>query len=160
MRFTVISFLLFLLLFLFPCHNFLSWFLTTFSFLIPYHRFPSPLLLSFSNPPFLLSSLSCSPVQQCCGSGSVGSVCFGPPGSFCQMYGSCSVSFYHQAKVVRKQPWILLFCSFFMTFFPLKNYVNEASCRLEGHWQIAGTGSVPKCHGSATLFLPSHSCLS
>ncbi len=41
---------------------------------------------------------------RCCGSGSVGSVCFGPPGSrsgsINQMYGSDSL--YNQTKIVRK----------------------------------------------------------
>jgi hypothetical protein len=48
---------------------------------------------------------------------------FGPPGSgsisTCQRYGSrsgsCSGSFYHHAKIVRK-PWFLLFCDSFLLF--------------------------------------------
>jgi hypothetical protein len=41
-------------------------------------------------------------VNQCCGSesGFTGSICFGPPGSISQRYGS--LSFYHRAKIVRK----------------------------------------------------------
>jgi hypothetical protein len=42
--------------------------------------------------------------QQCCGSGSVGSICFWASpgsGSISQRYGSGSGSFYHQAKIVR-----------------------------------------------------------
>jgi hypothetical protein len=42
---------------------------------------------------------------QCCGSGPVGSICFGPPGSesdASQRHGSTSGYFYHQAKIVKK----------------------------------------------------------
>jgi hypothetical protein len=74
-----------------------------------------------------------------------------------------------------------MFWDFYKTFLSLKNYVNVASnrkkqitslkkkirCRLEGHCRkqqdsdpdplpevrIRGSGSVPKCHGSATLVL-------
>jgi hypothetical protein len=45
-------------------------------------------------------------VRQCCGSESIGSICFGPSGSgsesFGQRHGSGSGFFYHQAKIVRK----------------------------------------------------------
>jgi hypothetical protein len=41
--------------------------------------------------------------RQCCGSGSVVSVCFfGSSGSISTSYGSGSGSFYHQPKIVRK----------------------------------------------------------
>ncbi len=58
------------------------------------------------------------PYSQCCESGSVGSICFGPPGSG---------SFYHQEKNSKKKPWFLLFCDFFMTSVSLKNDVNVTS---------------------------------
>jgi hypothetical protein len=44
------------------------------------------------------------------GSGSVGSICFGPPGfafgSISQRYGSGFGSFYHRAKIVRKTSFL------------------------------------------------------
>ncbi len=92
---------------------------------------------------------SSHPCHQCCGSGSVGSVCFGPPGSG---------SFYHQAKIVRKTliP-TLLWLSF--DFLSLKNDVNVPSkrdklvfrWRLEGQsmMKIAGSGSISQRHVSA-----------
>ena len=44
---------------------------------------------------------------------------FGPlrSGSISQRYGSGSGSFYHQAKIVIKKTWFLLFCDFFWTFY-------------------------------------------
>ncbi len=83
-------------------------------------------------------------------------------------YGFGSGSFYHQAKIVRK-PWFQLFCDFLMTFLSLKNDVNVAwknntpgkqknflensriRIRCYSNIRIRGSGSVPQCHGFATL---------
>ncbi len=96
---------------------------------------------------------------------------FKPPGSgsgpVSQRYESGSRSFYHQAKIVRK-PWFLLLWDFFMTFYLWKimlMYRRKLICRktfcwrLEGEWHkeqdpdplVRGTGSVPNISGSATL---------
>ncbi len=73
-------------------------------------------------------------------------------------------------------PWFLLFCDFFMTFFLwkklckcmyLQKVIRKKTWRFEGHWRkkqdpdqsevgIRGSGSVPKCHGSATLVCVVH----
>ncbi len=96
--------------------------------------------------------------QQCCGSESVGSVCFWASRIrySSTKYGSGSVSgsgsFYHYAKILRKTliPVVLLFL---FDVLSLKNYVNvpvaskskkrknvgkkNFSCHLEGNWQIS-----------------------
>ncbi len=58
-------------------------------------------------------------LKQCCGSGSVGSICFWPPrsGSISQRYGSRSRSgsFYPPAIIITKT--LIIFCDFFMTFY-------------------------------------------
>ncbi len=110
-----------------------------------------------------------------------GRYAFGPHGSgsistYEVRYGSGSRSFYDQAKIVRKTliPTVLWLPYDFLS---LKNDVNDFEkqvifcCHLEGHWQkyqdpdpnpdplVRGTvrirgsrsGSVSKCHGSATL---------
>ncbi len=74
--------------------------------------------------------------KHCCGSesGSVGSVCFGPPGSgsINQRHGSGFGSFYHQTKIVRKSliPTVLLLLFYFLS---LKNdlYVPSKSNKQE-----------------------------
>ncbi len=94
---------------------------------------------------------------QCCGSGSVGPYIFGRP-------GSGSVSFYHQAKIVRKIliPTVLLLL---FDFLSLKKDVNVPSKRnkqknlisfLLASWRsmttkIGGStsGSISQSHGSA-----------
>ncbi len=79
-------------------------------------------------------------------------------GSLCQRYGSGS--FYHQAKIVRKTliPTVLLLL---YSFLSLKNdimYLQKVIGKnnfLMTSWRsltkIAGSGSAPKFHGSATL---------
>ncbi len=93
-------------------------------------------------------------------------------GSVSQRYrsGSWSGSFYHQAKIVRKTliPYVLWLL---FDFLSLKNDVNapfkkicffgvlkvndkDSRIRIRIHWSeawIRGSGSTPKCHGSATL---------
>ncbi len=72
---------------------------------------------------------------------------FGPPGSgsVSKRYGSGSGSGYHQAKILRKT-LIRTVLWFLYGFLSLKNDVNVAS-----EVQTRGSGSVPRCHGSATL---------
>jgi hypothetical protein len=73
---------------------------------------------------------------------------FGPPGSgsVSQSYGS----FYHQAKLVRKTsvPTVSWFLNDLLS---LKNDVNVPP---KSNKQKILSGSVPKCHGSATLLVP------
>jgi hypothetical protein len=74
---------------------------------------------------------------------------FGPPGSrsVIQIYGSGS--FYHQAKILRKTSIpTVLWLDFIMT--SLKTNVNVTS-KSNKHKTNPGSGSVPKCQGSATL---------
>ncbi len=113
-------------------------------------------------------------INQCCGSGPGGSICFGPPGSgsVCQKYGYGS--FYHQAKTVRKPliPNVLwLFYDFFTSInvpsksikqknldkvfvgiLKVKEENNRSRIRIQWseEW-IHGSGSVPTFHGSRTL---------
>ncbi len=100
---------------------------------------------------------------------------FGPPGSgsISRMYGSGSGSLYHQPKIVRKTLIPSTFLILHFDFLSLKNDVNVPSkvisrktffilvywWRLERSMtKIAGSGlqsgSIPKCHGSATLPFP------
>jgi hypothetical protein len=75
-------------------------------------------------------------------------------GSFSQKYRSGS--FYHQAKIVRKTmtPTVLLL---FYDFLSVKNEndvpskSNKQKKSSRSLTKIAGSGSAPKCHGSATL---------
>ncbi len=102
------------------------------------------------------------PPPQCCGSESgSGFTCFGPPGS-----GSGSGSFYHSAKIVRKNListvlWLLF------DFLPFKNDVKVpsksnvqknfvkkiifwlASCRSMMKIEGSGSASINQRHGSA-----------
>jgi hypothetical protein len=86
---------------------------------------------------------------------------FGPAGSGSvnQRYGSGSgsESFYQQER----KPWFLLFCFFFFDFLSWKKDVNvpsksnkfgvlKVNDENKMSW-IRRSGSVPKCHGSATL---------
>ncbi len=114
-------------------------------------------------------------INQCCGSGSTGSTCFGPPGSgsTSQRYGSGSGSFYHYAKIVLINIESYYFVTLF-DFLSLKNDVNVPSkvisrkncvkklvfCwHLEGQWRKeqdsdqgsgseSGSGSISLRHGS------------
>jgi hypothetical protein len=95
------------------------------------------------------------PWIQCC------AYVFGPPGSVSQRSGSGS--FYHQAKIVRKTFWILLFCDFFITMYMyLQKVISRKLLLASGRsrTEIAGSearsigqrcGSVPKYHWSTTL---------
>ncbi len=93
---------------------------------------------------------------------------FGPPGSvsgfISQRYVSGSGSFYHQAKIVRKTLIPTAVTSLWLFIF--KNDLNVPSKSkkqksykkhsfLLASWRSmtkkAGSGSTPKCHGSATL---------
>ncbi len=128
---------------------------------------------------FVLSTRDSCPGYQCCGSGSesgsTGSTCFRPhgSGSISHRYrsGSGSEFFYHQAKIVRKTliPTACFVTSFWLFIFEndvnvpsksnkQKNFFFKISfllvswrCMTKTAGSRSGSGSTPKCHGSATL---------
>jgi hypothetical protein len=72
------------------------------------------------------------------------------PGSTSQRYGSGSGSFYHHAKIVRKNNLDSYYFVTLCDFLSLKNYVNVPS---KAWIRGSGSGSTPKLHGFATLDL-------
>ncbi len=112
---------------------------------------------------------------QCCGSGSVGYVCFWASRIRIRHY-FVRILINKQKKEGKKLDLYLLFCNIFFYFLPLKTdvRVNVPSPRNKRKlWEknlffigrlsatnlksrICGSGSVSKFHGSTTLHLPQH----